>query len=307
MILLFRTLSITVGALISVAFFTLLERKILGYGQIRKGPSKVGPAGVLQPFADVVKLLTKEAGRLTSANRMFYVLSPFVGLFLALLLWGLYPSISNAAVFMLDGLFFFCARSFMVYWVLLSGWSSNSKYAFYGGFRASAQAISYEASFFVLFVCAVMFTGTLSLGAHSESQAFICLGLVLFPIMVMWFVSTVAETNRAPFDFVEGESELVSGFNVEYSGGGFAVLFMFEYSNVLFLSIFSAAVFVGGCWFLGYPIDFALAFKCLVFASLVVALRGSYPRLRYDKLMMMAWKWFLPAALGVACISCCFL
>jgi len=190
---------------------------------------------------------------------------------------------------------------------LLSGWSSNSKYAFYGGFRASAQAISYEASFFVLFVCAVLFTGTLSLSVHNESQIFVWLGLVLFPVLVIWFISTVAETNRAPFDFVEGESELVSGFNVEYAGGGFAVLFMFEYSNILFLAVFSASAFLGGCWLFGLCIDLALCLKCLFFSSLVVALRGSYPRLRYDKLMMLAWKWFLPASLGVACIACCFI
>lgn len=152
-----------------------------------------------------------------------------------------------------------------------------------------------------------MFTGTLRLGAHSEAQAFIPLGLVLFPVLVMWFVSTVAETNRAPFDFVEGESELVSGFNVEYAGGGFAVLFMFEYSNVLFLSIFSAAVFAGGGWTLGCPLDLSLALKCLFFACVVIAFRGSYPRLRYDKLIILAWKHFLPAALGAACLACCLL
>jgi len=173
MVVLLRTFSIVVGALISVAFFTLLERKILGYGQIRKGPAKVGPAGTLQPFADVLKLLTKEDGLQSSANRIFFVFSPFAGLFLALLLWCVFPSTSNGAVFLLDGLFFFCASRFMVYWVLLSGWSSNSKYAFYGGFRASAQAISYEASFFVLFVCAVIFTGTLRLSAHAEFQSFL--------------------------------------------------------------------------------------------------------------------------------------
>jgi len=123
----------------------------------------------------------------------------------------------------------------------------------------------------------------------------------------MWFISTVAETNRAPFDFVEGESELVSGFNVEYSGGGFAVLFMFEYSNILFLSVFSASVFLGGCWLLGFEFDLFLCAKCMLFACLVVALRGSYPRLRYDKLMMVAWKWFLPISIGIACLACSFL
>jgi len=152
-----------------------------------------------------------------------------------------------------------------------------------------------------------MFTGTLGLGAHSEAQALVPLGLALFPVVVMWFISTVAETNRAPFDFVEGESELVSGFNVEYAGGGFAVLFIFEYSNVLFLSVFSAAVFVGGCWFVGFPVDLSLALKCLFFACLVISFRGAYPRLRYDKLMMLAWKRFLPAALGIACLACCLL
>jgi len=178
----------------------------------------------------------------------------------------------------------------MVYWVLLSGWSSNSKYAFYGGFRASAQAISYEARFFVLFICSAIFRGSPSISAHAEVQTYVWVGIVLFPVLVIWFISTVAETNRAPFDFVEGESELVSGFNVEYAGGGFAVLFMFEYSNVLFLSIFSAAVFMGGGWLMGRFIDLLLVAKCLAFSALIIILRGSYPRLRYDKLMMVAWK-----------------
>jgi len=128
------------------------------------------------------------------------------------------------------------------------------------------------------------------LSVHNESQILIWLGLVLFPVLVIWFISTVAETNRAPFDFVEGESELVSGFNVEYAGGGFAVLFIFEYSNILFLAVFSASAFLGGCWLLGLCIDLVLCLKCLFFSSLVVALRGSYPRLRYDKLMILAWK-----------------
>nr|YP_010890364.1 NADH dehydrogenase subunit 1 [Stenothyra glabra]USN91682.1 NADH dehydrogenase subunit 1 [Stenothyra glabra] len=284
--------------LLAVAFFTLLERKGLSYMQIRKGPNKVGVAGLPQPLADAAKLLTKEIAKPTMANYSPYFLAPIFSFILALLLWQLYPSLYTVSYFKWGILFFLCVSSLNVYGTLLAGWASNSKYALLGSLRAIAQTISYEVSMALVLLFPLFLVATFSFIELNEMQEVIWLGFLMLPVAFMWFATCVAETNRAPFDFAEGESELVSGFNIEYGSAGFALIFLAEYANILVMSLFSAVLFFGGSsFFIGFS-DIIFMLKVLFFAFLFIWVRASYPRFRYDLLMSLTWKSFLPAALS---------
>nr|QFG40124.1 NADH dehydrogenase subunit 1 [Alpheus randalli] len=279
--------------LAAVAFLTLLERKILGYIQIRKGPNKVGYMGILQPFADAVKLFTKEQTFPTVSNFIPYYLSPVFSLFISLVCWVVMPYEMGLLSFKMGMLFFFCCMSAGVYSTMGAGWASNSKYALLGCLRAVAQTISYEVSLALILLSVLFFLGGFGLELFSEYQRYGWFILVSFPLALLWFVSTLAETNRTPFDFAEGESELVSGFNTEYSSGGFALIFMAEYSSILFMSALTSIFFLGG--FLSSPMFYL---KVLAVSFCFVWVRGTLPRFRYDKLMYLAWKSFLPVALN---------
>nr|AEP39087.1 NADH dehydrogenase subunit 1 [Oncomelania hupensis hupensis] len=292
--------------LLAVAFFTLLERKGLSYMQIRKGPNKVGIAGLPQPLADAAKLLVKEIAKPTMANYSPYYLAPVFSFILALLLWQLYPSLYAMSYFKWGILFFLCVSSLNVYGTLLAGWASNSKYALLGSLRAIAQTISYEVSMALILLFPLFMLATFNFMELNEAQEIIWLVFLMLPVFFMWFVTCIAETNRAPFDFAEGESELVSGFNIEYGSTGFALIFLAEYANILVMSLFSAALFFGGSSFLfGYS-DIMFMLKVLFFAFVFIWVRATYPRFRYDLLMSLTWKSFLPAALSFLLLIFCF-
>nr|AXS65078.1 NADH dehydrogenase subunit 1 [Histeroidea sp. 2 KM-2017] len=286
------SLILLVCVLVGVAFLTLLERKVLGYIQIRKGPNKLGFMGLLQPFSDAVKLFTKEQTIPFVSNYMFYYFSPVVNLFLALMLWLCMPFISLLFNFNLGVLYFLCCSSVGVYTIMIAGWSSNSNYSMLGGLRSVAQTISYEVSLALILLSYLMLVSSLSLMSFSDYQEYSWFIFLTFPLSLMWFVSSLAETNRTPFDFAEGESELVSGFNVEYSSGGFALIFLAEYSNIIFMSMMCSLLFLGGDI---YSVSFF--FKLVFMSFLWVWARGTLPRYRYDKLMQLAWKSFLPVSL----------
>nr|ASU96549.1 NADH dehydrogenase subunit 1 [Korotnewia korotnewi] len=284
--------------LLAVAFFTLLERKELSYMQIRKGPNKVGIMGLPQPMADAAKLLTKEIAKPITANYSPYFLAPIFSFLMALLMWQLYPSLYSLNYFKWGILFFMCVSSMNVYGTLLAGWASNSKYALLGSLRAIAQTISYEVSMALILLFPLFISLTFSFTSLTETQETIWLSFLLMPISFIWFTTCIAETNRAPFDFAEGESELVSGFNVEYGAAGFALIFLAEYANILVMSLFTALLFFGGSSLLLIQSDLAFMTKILLFAFLFIWVRASYPRFRYDLLMSLTWKNFLPTALS---------
>nr|YP_009427759.1 NADH dehydrogenase subunit 1 [Baicalia turriformis]ASU96510.1 NADH dehydrogenase subunit 1 [Baicalia turriformis] len=284
--------------LLAVAFFTLLERKELSYMQIRKGPNKVGIMGLPQPVADATKLLTKEIAKPTAANYSPYFLAPIFSFLMALLMWQLYPSLYSLNYFKWGILFFMCVSSMNVYGTLLAGWASNSKYALLGSLRAIAQTISYEVSMALILLFPLFISLTFSFTSLNETQETIWLSLLLMPISFIWFTTCIAETNRAPFDFAEGESELVSGFNVEYGAAGFALIFLAEYANILVMSLFTALLFFGGSSLLLAQSDLVFMVKILLFAFLFIWVRASYPRFRYDLLMSLTWKNFLPISLS---------
>lgn len=287
-----RRLFLILGVLVGVAFLTLLERKVLGYIQIRKGPNKVGFVGLPQPFADAVKLFTKEQTWPEFSNYFLYYFSPIFSLFLSLVVWIVFPYLTNLYSFGLGTLFFLCCTSIGVYGVIIAGWASNSNYALLGGLRAVAQTISYEVSLVLLLLSFIYVVGRFNLMIFSEYQLgcwFIFMGL---PLGLSWFSSSLAETNRTPFDFAEGESELVSGFNVEYRGGGFALIFLAEYSSILFIRIFFSLVFLGG-----NIISFYFYLKLVFVAFAFIWIRGTLPRFRYDKLIYLAWRRYLPLSL----------
>nr|ANJ70447.1 NADH dehydrogenase subunit 1 [Hydrochus sp. BMNH1425167] len=292
-VVMLSSLLLVICVLVGVAFLTLLERKVLGYIQIRKGPNKVGYIGLLQPFSDAIKLFSKEQVYPFMSNYYLYYMSPVFNLFLALLMWMCLPMLSNLLNFNLGVLFFLCVSSVSVYSIMLAGWSSNSNYAMLGGVRAVAQTISYEVSLSLILLSFLFLILSLNLMEFLKFQKYVWFIFLMFPLCLMWFVSSLAETNRTPFDFAEGESELVSGFNVEYSSGGFALIFLAEYSNILFMSMMCCLMFLGG--------DFGtmLFMMKLVFMSFLwIWVRGTLPRFRYDKLMYLAWKSFLPVSLN---------
>nr|AGN71406.1 NADH dehydrogenase subunit 1 [Petropedetes sp. MVZ 234827] len=294
LILLISPLFYIVPILIAVAFLTLVERKVLGYMQHRKGPNVVGPWGLLQPIADGVKLFIKEPIRPSSSSQVLFILAPTTALTLAMIVWTPLPLPIAYSDLNLSMLFILAISSFTVYTILASGWASNSKYALIGALRAVAQTISYEVTLALIILCTVLLTGGFSLTTFGYTQLFTWLILPLWPLALMWYVSTLAETNRAPFDLTEGESELVSGFNVEYAGGPFALFFLAEYANILMMNTLSSIIFLGSTSPSPETSTLLLMFKASLLTVGFLWIRASYPRFRYDQLMHLVWKNYLP-------------
>nr|YP_005087608.1 NADH dehydrogenase subunit 1 [Sundasalanx sp. Chao Phraya]BAL43687.1 NADH dehydrogenase subunit 1 [Sundasalanx sp. Chao Phraya] len=294
-------LAYIVPVLLAVAFLTLIERKVLGYMQLRKGPNIVGPYGLLQPIADGVKLFIKEPVRPSTSSPFLFLATPTLALTLALTLWAPLPLPFPVTDLNLTILFILALSSLAVYSILGSGWASNSKYALIGALRAVAQTISYEVSLGLILLSTIVFTGGFTLSMFSTTQESIWLLAPAWPLAAMWYISTLAETNRAPFDLTEGESELVSGFNVEYAGGPFALFFLAEYANILFMNTLSSILFLGASNFPGLPELTAMniGIKTTLLSIVFLWVRASYPRFRYDQLMHLIWKNFLPLTLAM--------
>nr|YP_004347626.1 NADH dehydrogenase subunit 1 [Carinotetraodon lorteti]BAK09795.1 NADH dehydrogenase subunit 1 [Carinotetraodon lorteti] len=293
-------LTFIVPVLLAVAFLTLLERKVLGYMQLRKGPNIVGPYGLLQPIADGVKLFIKEPVRPSTSSPILFIITPMLALALAMTLWAPMPLPYPVLDLNLAILFILALSSLAVYSILGSGWASNSKYALVGALRAVAQTISYEVSLGLILLSLIIFTGSFTLQTFSTAQESIWLIIPAWPLAAMWYISTLAETNRAPFDLTEGESELVSGFNVEYAGGPFALFFLAEYANILFMNTLSASLFMGASHTpaLAELTTTSLMTKAAILSLVFLWVRASYPRFRYDQLMHLIWKNFLPLTLA---------
>nr|YP_009049196.1 NADH dehydrogenase subunit 1 [Suncus murinus]AIE44432.1 NADH dehydrogenase subunit 1 [Suncus murinus] len=294
-------LILIVPVLLAVAFLTLLERKVLGYMQLRKGPNIVGPYGLLQPIADAVKLFIKEPLRPLTSSVSMFIAAPILALTLALTMWLPLPMPYSLINMNLGVLFLLAVSSLSVYSILWSGWSSNSKYALIGALRAVAQTISYEVTLAIILLSILLMSGSYSLGNLIITQEYVWLFLASWPLAMMWFISTLAETNRAPFDLTEGESELVSGFNVEYAAGPFALFFLAEYANIIMMNILTTILFLGAFhnfhWPELYSINFTM--KALLLTASFLWVRASYPRFRYDQLMHLLWKNFLPLTLAL--------
>nr|APX39796.1 NADH dehydrogenase subunit 1 [Pachybrachis sp. ReAss_5] len=285
-------LLLLVMVLISVAFLTLLERKVLGYIQLRKGPNKVGFVGLIQPFSDAIKLFTKEQTYPFMSNFNLYYVSPVLGFMFSLILWVSMPFMSYLLSFNLSVIYFLSVSSLGVYCLMLAGWSSNSNYSLLGSLRAVAQTISYEVSLILIIMSFLFMTLSLSFFDLMKFQENVWFIMLMFPLSMILFVSCLAETNRTPFDFAEGESELVSGFNVEYSSGGFAMIFLAEYSSIIFMSVVCTLIFLGADFN-----SFFFFLKVSLMSFLWIWVRGTLPRYRYDKLMYLAWKSYLPVSL----------
>nr|YP_007026355.1 NADH dehydrogenase subunit 1 [Taeniura meyeni]AFV13127.1 NADH dehydrogenase subunit 1 [Taeniura meyeni] len=294
-------LAFIIPILLATAFLTLVERKILGYMQFRKGPNVVGPYGLLQPIADGLKLFTKEPVRPSFSSQFLFLITPTIALTLALLLWMPLPLPHSIFNLNLGLLFILAISSLTVYTILGSGWASNSKYALMGALRAVAQTISYEVTLALILLALIIFTGGFTLHTFNLSQETTWLIIPTWPLAMMWYISTLAETNRAPFDLTEGESELVSGFNIEYAGGSFALFFLAEYSNILLMNTLSAILFLGTSYNPHLPqlTTLNLMLKATLLTLLFLWIRASYPRFRYDQLMHLVWKSFLPMTLAM--------
>ena len=301
-----EVLAIIVPLLLAVAYLTYAERKVLAAAQLRKGPNVVGPFGLFQPLADGLKLLMKETVIPTGANRGVFIAAPILTFVLSLVAWAVIPFDKGVVLANINVgvLYLFAISSLGVYGIIMAGWSSNSKYAFLGALRAAAQMVSYEVSIGFVIVSVLLCVGSLNLSAVVEAQSKVWFALPLFPMFVVFFISGLAETNRSPFDLVEGESELVAGFFVEYSAMPFALFYLGEYANMILMSAMTSVLFLGGwlppvavapfTWVPG-PIWFGLKISCVLFGFLWV--RATFPRFRYDQLMRLGWKVFLPLSL----------
>jgi len=292
--------------LIAVAYLTLAERRVIGLMQLRKGPNVVGPFGLFQPFADALKLLSKETILPSGASKTVFVIAPMLTFILSLVAWAVIPFGEGLVIADVNVgiLYLFAISSLGVYGVIMAGWSSNSKYPFLGAMRSAAQMISYEVSLGLVIITVIMAAGSLNLSEIVEAQRDMWFFIPLFPMFIIFFISTLAETNRAPFDLPEGESELVAGYFVEYSSMSFALFFLGEYANMILMSGMSVTLFLGGWlppfdiapfnWIPG-PIWFAIKVALVLFVFLWV--RATTPRYRYDQLMRLGWKIFLPFTL----------
>jgi NADH-quinone oxidoreductase subunit H len=313
-------LCIVLPLVIAVAMFVYWERKVLGWMHVRMGPNKVGPFGLLQAFADVVKLLIKEVILPTKANRFLYYMAPMIALVPALAAWAVIPfsgkmvlSNANAGV-----LYLLAMTSMGVYGIIIAGWASNSRYALLGAMRSAAQVISYELAMGLCLVCVLVLAGSLNLTDIVNAQAgskgiFDWFWLPLLPVFVIYFISGVAETNRAPFDVAEGESEIVAGFHVEYSGSAFALFFLAEYASMILVSFLAAILFMGG-WLSPFPVSWGfighggfawLFIKAFLFSFMFLWFRATFPRYRYDQIMRLGWKVFIPIAIAWVFVAGC--
>lgn len=303
---LLKTLALLVPLLIGVAYLTWFERKVMGAIQLRKGPNVVGPFGLLQPFADALKMLLKETITPQGADRLLFILAPMLTFGLAIAAWAVIPVNAGWAIANINVgiLYLFAISSLGVYGIIIAGWASNSKYAFLGALRSAAQMVSYEVSMGFIIVTVVLCAGSLNLTDIVLAQRQIWYAIPLLPLFVIFFISGLAETNRAPFDLAEGESEIVAGFFVEYSAMSFALFFLGEYANMILLSGMTTLLFLGG-WL--SPLPFApftlipgvlwFLAKVLICLFVFVWVRATLPRFRYDQLMALGWKVFLPITL----------
>ena len=297
---------VIIPLLIGVAYLTLAERRVIGFMQLRKGPNVVGPFGLLQPFADALKLLSKETILPAGADKVTFVIAPMLTFVLALVAWAVIPFGESLVIADINVgiLYLFAVSSLGVYGIIMAGWASNSKYAFLGALRSAAQMVSYEVSMGLVIITVLLCVGSLNLSDIIEAQRTVWFALPLFPMFIVFFIPTLAETNRAPFDLPEGESELVAGYFVEYSSMSFALFFLGEYANMILMSAMTTILFLGG-WLPPFdiyplniipgPIWFILKICFVLFVFLWM--RATTPRYRYDQLMRLGWKVFLPFSL----------
>ncbi len=314
--ILLQILAVTVPLLIGVAYLTLAERRVIGFMQLRKGPNVVGPFGLFQPFADALKLMSKETILPAGADKVVFMLAPMLTFILALVAWAVIPFDEGMVLADINVgiLYLFAISSLGVYGIIMAGWASNSKYAFLGALRSAAQMVSYEVSMGLVIINVLLCVGSLNLSAIIEAQRDMWFALPLFPMFIVFFISTLAETNRAPFDLPEGESELVAGYFVEYSSMSFALFFLGEYANMILMSAMTVVLFMGG-WLppldifplnlIPGPIWFVLKIMLVLFVFLWV--RATTPRYRYDQLMRLGWKIFLPFSLLYVVLTAGFL
>ena len=301
-----EALALIVPLLIAVAFLTLAERKVMAAMQLRRGPNVVGPFGLLQPFADALKMLTKETIIPSGANRVLFVMAPMLTFILAILAWAVIPLADGWAIADINVgvLYLFAISSLGVYGIIIAGWASNSKYAFLGAMRSAAQMVSYEVSMGFVLVTVMLCTGSLNLTDIVRAQTHLWYCIPLFPMFVIFFISALAETNRSPFDLPEGESEIVAGFFVEYSSMSFGLFFLGEYANMILMSALTTILFLGG-WLAPFNIEpftwipgvFWFMGKVVFLLFVFIWVRATFPRYRYDQLMRLGWKVFLPFSL----------
>ena len=312
LITLVKILVIAVPLIVAVAMYVWWERKVIGWMHVRIGPNKIGPFGLLQAFADVFKLLLKEVIAPTNANRFLFFLAPMLAVIPAFAVWSVIPFDQHLVLANINAglLFLLAMTSLGVYGIILAGWASNSRYALLGAMRSAAQVISYEIAMGMALVCVLILAGSLNLTDIVNAQAgpkgiFEWFWLPLLPMFGIYYISGVAETNRAPFDVAEGESEIVAGFHVEYSGSAFAIFFLAEYANMILVSFLAPILFLGG-WLspfpqawgaIGTPGWYWLVIKAFLFATAYLWLRATFPRYRYDQIMRLGWKVFIPISI----------